>query len=179
MSTNYNNYLNKQQNKNQELNQTEGNFGSISAKTSKIPQISSNNSESIPLITLPGATKRKSSEGISMKNNLTDFVFVDDDNYGPKPKQKRYEDKMSAKLDNIHLEDNGKQKQTGNHKKRKSTLSSSLEQISQPKIVEIVDWDAELLDEENSLPIIEEPKEEKNVEMKEQIKEKGFLNYFY
>jgi len=128
MTTNSNNYLNK----NQEFNtQTQGNFN--------IPEIHSPQPTS-PLITLPGATKRKSSGGIS--NKMENFCFVDyEEESGPKPKQKRYEDKMSAKLDNIHLvEDIGQQKQ--NKGKRQSTLSSStsLEQISQPKIVEIVEW---------------------------------------
>uniref|UniRef100_A0A915LVM8 Uncharacterized protein n=1 Tax=Meloidogyne javanica TaxID=6303 RepID=A0A915LVM8_MELJA len=166
MSTNNNNYLNK----NQEFN-TQGNFGR------NIPEIHSPQSTS-PLITLPGATKRKSSGGIS--NKMENFCFVDyEEESGPKPKQKRYEDKMSAKLDNIHLvEDIGQQKQN-NKGKRQSTLTSStsLEQISQPKIVEIVEWDSELLDEEASLPIIEEPKEEKNLELKKQINERGFF-YF-
>uniref|UniRef100_A0A915MTZ4 Uncharacterized protein n=1 Tax=Meloidogyne javanica TaxID=6303 RepID=A0A915MTZ4_MELJA len=129
--------------------------------------------------TLPGATKRKSSGGIS--NKMESFCFVvdeEEEDVGPKPKQKRYEDKMSAKLDNIHLvEDIGQQKQ--NKGKRQSTLSSStsLEQISQPKIVEIVEWDSELLDEEASLPIIEEPKEEKNLDLKKEINEKGFFAF--
>ena len=129
MSTNSNNYLNK----NQEFNtQTQGNFN--------IPEIHSPQSTS-PLITLPGATKRKSSGGISNKMESFCFVVDEEGDVGPKPKQKRYEDKMSAKLDNIHLvEDIGQQKQ--NEGKRQSTLSSStsLEQISQPKIVEIVEW---------------------------------------
>nr|CAD2205762.1 unnamed protein product [Meloidogyne enterolobii] len=108
---------------------------------------------------------------------MENFCFVDyeeeeGEGDGPKPKQKRYEDKMSAKLDNIHLiEDFGQQKQN-NKGKSKSTFSASLEQISQPKIVEIVEWDSELLDEEASLPIIEEPNEEKNLELKKETEEK-------
>ncbi|KAF7638657.1 hypothetical protein Mgra_00001740, partial [Meloidogyne graminicola] len=164
MSTNID--INQQKSKKSEqyFNQIKNNFNSISEKTSKISEalLSSKTSQSVPFITLPGATKRKSSR---IQMNLNDPSVFDD---GPIPKQKRYEDKMSAKLDNIHIEDKGK----GINKK--NNFMTSVEKNSRPKIVEIVDWDPEFLDEESSMPIIEEPKEEKVFK----INEKDFKEYF-
>lgn len=104
-----------------------------------------NQLSSVPLITIPGGTKRK--QTAEMLDDYDYKITNGEDMFAaPRSKQRKYEERMSSKLGGIHI---------GNEP---STQSISQQQ-SRPKIEEIFDWDEEYLDDETgSTPIVEEPR---------------------